>query len=165
MRACAIQDAVMKRRTVWGRCMIGVALIASAAGCGTSLPVQFVEGHVTLDGKSLANATVGYTCVDTTGVPPAYGATDENGVYRLTTVGGPHSRGAVTGTFVVTVTKFETEPRDETIPQLTPPVVHAVAPARYGNVSSTPLRVTVHEGANTGSAFDFALSSKPSGKP
>jgi hypothetical protein len=144
---------------------LAVGLVVVAAGCGTSLPVQFVEGRVTLDGKPLGDATVGFTCTEAAGVPPAFGVTDDDGVYRLTTIGGPYSRGAVTGTFIVTVTKFETEPRDESVPQLTPPIVHAIAPAQYGNVSSSPLRVTVQEGANTGPAFDFALSSKPAGKP
>lgn len=150
------------RGLVW---ILGVSLVVLAAGCGKSLPVHFVEGRVTLDDKPLANATVGYTCTDAPGVPPAYGVTNDDGVYRLTTIGGPHTRGAVTGTFVVTVTKFETEPRDESIPQLSPPVVRVIAPARYGNVASTPLRVRVHEGANTGPEFDFSLSSKPGAKP
>jgi len=145
--------------------VLAASLVAVAAGCGKSLPVQFVEGRVTLDGKPLGNATVGYTCTEAAGVPPAFGVTDGDGVYRLTTIGGPHSRGAVVGTFIVTVSKFETEPRDESVPQLTPPVIHAIAPARYGEVSSSPLRVTVREGANTGPEFEFALSSKPGGKP
>ena len=63
--------------------------------------------HVTLDGTPLANATVGYTSAEATGLPPAYGVTDESGVYRLTSIGGRHGRGAVVGTFVVTVVKYE----------------------------------------------------------
>ena len=39
---------------------------------------------MTLDGTPLANATVGYTSAEATGLPPAYGVTDESGVYRLT---------------------------------------------------------------------------------
>jgi hypothetical protein len=161
-----VVELLLSGRRGWSLAwMLGVFLVIVAAGCGKSLPVQFVEGRVTLDGKPLGNATIGFTCTEAAGVPPAFGVTDVDGVYRLTTIGGPHSRGAVVGTFIVTVSKYETEHRDESVPQLTPPVVRAITPARYGDVSSSPLRVTVREGANTGSAFDFALSSKPGGKP
>lgn len=137
-----------------------------AAGCGTKGPdVQFVEGRVTLNGTPLANATVGYTSAEATGLPPAYGVTDESGVYRLTSIGGRHGRGAVVGTFVVTVMKYESEEVPENDPGHTPPKVWSVVPQFYGDIATSPLRATVGEGANTGAAFDFDVPSKPAKKP
>lgn len=143
-----------------------VAVLVLAAGCGTKGPeVQFVEGRVTLGGTPLANATVGYTSAEATGLPPAYGVTDESGVYRLTSIGGRHGRGAVVGTFVVTVVKFETEDVPENEVRRAPPKVWTVVPELYGDIVTSPLRATVAEGANTGAAFDFDLPSKPAKKP
>lgn len=143
-----------------------VAVLVLAAGCGTKGPdVQFVEGRVTVDGTPLANATVGYTSAEATGLPPAYGATDESGVYRLTSIGGRHGRGAVVGTFVVTVVKYESEPVPENDLTPVPPKVWSVVPLLYGDIATSPLRATVAEGANTGAAFDFDLPSKPAKKP
>lgn len=147
-------------RRLGGVC--AAAVLVLAAGCGTKGPdVQFVEGRVTLDGSPLANATVGYTSAEATGLPPAYGATDESGIYRLTSIGGRHGRGAVVGTFVVTVMKYESEEVPENDPRQTPPKVWSDVPLFYGDVSTSPLRATVAEGANTGAAFDFDLPSKP----
>jgi hypothetical protein len=120
---------------------------------------------VTLDGQPLVNATVGYTSTETTGLPPAYGVTDDSGVYRLTSIGGRHGRGAVVGTFVVTVVKYETEQVPENEVRQTPPKVWSVIPQLYGDVATSPLRATVAEGANTGAAFDFDVPSKPAKKP
>jgi hypothetical protein len=151
-------------RRLSGVCAAAVLVLAT--GCGTKGPdVQFVEGRVTLDGAPLANATVGYTSAEATGLPPAYGVTDESGVYRLTSIGGRHGRGAMVGTFVVTVMKYESEEVPENDPRQTPPKVWSVVPLFYGDVSTSPLRATVAEGANTGAAFDFDLPSKPAKKP
>lgn len=150
----------------WLGCVWVAAWLLLAAGCGTKGPdVQFVEGRVTFDGQPLVNATVGYTCTETTGLPPAYGVTDDSGVYRLTSIGGRHGRGAVVGTFVITVVKYETEQVPEDNPSQTPPKVWSVIPQLYGDVATSPLRATVAEGANTGAAFDFDLPSKPAKKP
>ena len=121
--------------------------------------------HVTLDGTPLANATVGYTSAEATGLPPAYGVTDESGVYRLTSIGGRHGRGAVVGTFVVTVVKYESEDVPENEVRRAPPKVWPVVPELYGDIATSPLRATVGEGANTGAAFDFDVQSKPAKKP
>ena len=120
---------------------------------------------MTLDGTPLANATVGYTSAEATGLPPAYGVTDESCVYRLTSIGGRHGRGAVVGTFVVTVVKYESEDVPENEVRRAPPKVWTVVPELYGDIATSPLRATVGEGANTGAAFDFYVPSKPAKKP
>ena len=151
-----------------GLCLVA-ALLVCAGGCGKKGPdVQFVEGRVMLDGQSLGNATIGFTCTETPGIAPAYGVTDENGVYRLTSIGGKHQKGACVGTFVVNVSKFETE-KYETgeggVPVGPPPKVRRITPEVYGDPATSPLRATVQKGKNIGAAFDFALESTAGKKP
>jgi len=157
----------------WLRCMAGgclaAVLFASVAGCGMKgLEVQFVEGRVTLDGEPLGNATIGFTCTEKPEVPPAYAVTDENGIYRLTSVGEKHGKGAVVGTFVVNVTKFETEEYEVGeggTPIGPPPEVRRITPEIYGEPATSPLRATVQQGKNVGAEFDFALESTSHNKP
>lgn len=148
---------------------LAAALMAAVAGCAKKGPdVQFVEGRVTLDGQPLGNATIGFTCTDTPGIVPAYGTTDENGVYRLTSIGGKHQQGACVGTFVVNVVKFETdayETGEGGVPVGPPPKTRRVTPEVYGDAATSPLRATIQRGKNTGAAFDFALESKPGKSP
>jgi hypothetical protein len=151
-----------------GGCLVA-ALFVAAAGCGTKGPdVQFVEGRVTLDGQPLGNATIGLTCTDTAGIPPAFGLTDENGVYRLTSIGGKHQRGACVGTFVVTVSKFETEKSETSedgAPVGGPPKAIRIVPEIYGDTATSLLRATIHKGENKGPDYDFALEARPAKKP
>jgi len=168
MKQDPVQQVLLRRGRFTPRLsgVCAAAVLVWAAGCGTKGPdVQFVEGRVTLDGTPLANATVGYTSAEATGLPPAYGVTDESGVYRLTSIGGRHGRGAVVGTFVVTVVKFETEDVPENEVRRAPPKVWTVVPELYCDIATSPLRATVGEGANTGAAFDFDVPSKPAKKP
>lgn len=145
------------------------ALLMGAVGCGKKGPdVQFVEGRVTLDGQPLGNATIGFTSTEKPGIPPAYGLTDESGVYRLTSIGGKHQQGACVGTFVVTVFKFETEKTEtgeDGAPVGPPPKAIRIVPELYGDIATSPLRATVNHGANTGPDYDFALEGRPAKKP
>lgn len=169
---CARHVTVSRRVIAFrGPCawLVASLIVAWAGGCGKKGPdVQFVEGRVTLNGQPLGNATIGFTAIEMPGIPPAYGLTDENGVYRLTSIGGEHQRGACVGTFVVTVSKFETE-RTKTGEAeeafAAPPKAIRIVPEAYEDVATSPLRATVVQGANTGPNYDFALEGRPKKNP
>ena len=58
------------------RCLTGLALSMSLAGCGNSPPLGTVSGRVTLDGQPLAETTVEFQPASGS---PAYGVTDAEG--------------------------------------------------------------------------------------
>jgi hypothetical protein len=140
------RTTIMMRRTFG---LIAAALVV--AGCGPAGPdVQFVEGIVTLDGKSLDGAAVTFLPVDKTGISAA-GTTDSDGRFRLNaTQGKKYGKGTVVGDYVVTVTKLFW-PKGATEPD-------HITPIRYENSTTSPLRATIVKGRNT---FEFALTSKP----
>jgi hypothetical protein len=73
------------------------------AGCGSNGPETVkVRGIVSLDGKPVEDATVGFTPKD--GGRPAMGTTDASGQFTLTTF--TPGDGAVVGTHTVTVSKI-----------------------------------------------------------
>jgi hypothetical protein len=75
------------------------ASISAALGCGSRGPVP-VKGIVTVDGTPIPGAAVSFVPLDDKG-RPAYGATDAEGRYELTT----HSPGdgALPGEYLVTL--------------------------------------------------------------
>src|SRR5438552_677120 len=78
------------------------AALTLAAGCGggTPRPVR-VAGVVLLDGNPLAGATVRFTPEDSKG-QGAYGLTEENGNFHLTSQNG--ADGALPGQYKVVIT-------------------------------------------------------------
>lgn len=154
------------------------AVVALVIGCSRSSGpnVQFVEGHVLLDGEPLAGADVGFNPESNSGIA-ASGQTDAAGVFTLTSArGGVGGRGAVAGTYVVTVCKFgnlvealgampdpETDPdgaakwRAEAA-RLNSLPPEFLTPKRYGDKATSPLRVEIKKGRNVGPELTFELS-------
>lgn len=85
------------------------------SGCKPSNPYGTVpvRGNITVDGKAVQGITVTFRSVSGNGVS-AYGLTDNQGNYVLTTGGAPFGTGAVPGKYHVMMSKIT---NDE--PQLT----------------------------------------------
>jgi len=166
------QDAVRGRPSPRYVALLAVAVIGLVAGCWRSSgpAVQFVEGKVLLDGQPLEGATVGLSPAPGSPALPAYARTDATGVFRVTsTRGGRRDAGATVGEYIVTVSKVESE-ADAAIEDPDHPdyrkkptaVSRAkqpknIVPDVYGEVGTSPLRMSVQRGANTGPAFVFDL--------
>jgi hypothetical protein len=90
-------------RGVWTVGLSGLLMIALVAGCGGPKRPQTVavSGTVTLDGKPVEGATVGF--IPEGGGRPATGTTDASGAFTLTTF--EPGDGAVVGKHSVTVSK------------------------------------------------------------
>ena len=160
----------------WLPSMISIAIAVAVGlgclvGCGRSGPVvQFVEGRVVLDGQTLEGATVGLSPVAGSKGLPAYARTDTQGIFRVTsTRGGRRDAGATEGDYIVTISKVvadeadvaveATEPGERPKPVSSRKPPRNVVPEVYAEVDTSPLRVTIKRGANTGPAFVFDLKS------
>jgi hypothetical protein len=131
-------------------------------GCGGPHQPVPVEGVVTLDGEPVAGAMVNFVLEGGDGKEGrmAYGSTDENGTFRLTTV--QPNDGALPGTYRVLVVKTEPVPPGVPMPPFpnTPagraerenfldrvygnrPRKRDVLPEQYARLATTPLQVTV----------------------
>ena len=156
-------------------CGVLVLALVGVAGCpgGTALPVEPVEGVVTLDGEPVPAATVEFVPVTEGEGMSAYGMTDEQGVYRLTAVGteeaeAPHGGGTLPGEYYVGVTKsvadvpMSAEEAAELGVEYQPPAygqspqMTYVVPRRYNRPRDSGIRVTVEPGQNT---IDLELTS------
>ncbi len=98
-----------RRRSVMSRiclgliCAMGLLVATGCPGGNTSnLNTVKVSGTVTLDGAPLPGATVTFS-PKSDGVRAAFGTTDENGRFTLTTLNP--GDGAVPGSYAVTVSK------------------------------------------------------------
>jgi hypothetical protein len=152
-------------------------LFCSFAGCfgNRGIPVQFVEGIVTLDGQPLEAANVMFVPKDAeasqddnegkklgTYPEPASGRTDAQGKYILTSMHGKGGKGVLVGEYVITVTKTENYTPPGSPPKTpddpAPPLSRIITPKVYSNRLQTPLTAIVVKGNNK---FDFDLKSKP----
>lgn len=154
-----------------------VACIMLAAGCGPRGPaVHEVEGEVRMGGRPLAAATI---CFHPVGVGlPAAGTTDAAGRYVITAA-APHARpsgGTTLGEYTVTIERYE-DWRDDFPPAPSDPEGFArwnekmreivekraqqkpklLTPEKYAKPETSPLKVTVKRGKNTGAEFSFDL--------
>lgn len=138
--------------------MLALALI----GCRDPHQPVSVEGRLTLNGAPVAGAMVNFILDGGDGKEGrmAYGRTDKNGVFRLTTL-NPND-GALPGAYRVIVTKSEPVAPGVPIPTFpnTPegraerenfldraygskPRTRNLLPGRYANPETTPFRATV----------------------
>ena len=83
-----------------GRESFMLAAVLAAAGCGGGSGPVPVRGVVTLDGQPVANAAVVFVA-QTPGGRDAYGSTDANGAFRLTTT--KPDDGALPGKYKVVI--------------------------------------------------------------
>jgi hypothetical protein len=161
---------VVQRRAVT---VIVVALCAVLSGCWSRGPsVQFVEGIVEFEGRPVADATVFFTpeSGDAANPPglPATGRTGPDGMFRLNGFRGARAgAGTAVGTYVVTVTKLESDPIPEpdasgVLPQAPPnQKVYNLMPAAYADTKTSPLRAEVKNGRNQ---YRFELTGSPGGE-
>lgn len=136
-------------------------LLAGCGGVGDKPQLAPVSGVVMMDGKPLADVTVGFH-LDAETVPRAgLGKTDENGKFRITTY--DTNDGAIIGTHVVTVAKIETPGQQGDMeiggdaygaamlaaanPDAPPP--KQLFPEKFANKETSPLRVTVDAGGKS----------------
>jgi len=166
------QLSIIPGRLLSRLCVSFAALLVawSFTGCGGAKgpKVEYVEGVVTLDGKPLEGASVGYSPVTPSQGLPAGGKTDASGRYRLTAVrGGKPGGGTAVGDYGVMITKSEIIPPDEPVPPPRlggPPPdtirIRSVIPEAYGEKATSGLQVTVKPGRNTSPEFSFELDSK-----
>ena len=154
--------------------MVALGCWAVLSGCRPAGPaVHYVEGVVLLDGEPVDGATVGFSPIEA-GMP-AFGRTDAKGVFKLTTVrGGGQGKGAMTGSYAVTVKKWRDwsielgpEPdradtaahgawqkKSDELSSRPPDFIESKA---YGEKSTSGLKATVKAGRNAGPEFRFEL--------
>lgn len=119
-----------------------IALAAALSGCSGSNAAS-VSGTITLDGQPLPGANVSFY-PDEGANAPAYGQTDSQGRYSLST--GSES-GLAPGKYVAVVvaTKEPAQPYDATGAEVPPTLV---TPAKYSDANKSDLKVEVKAGRN-----------------
>lgn len=131
-----------------------IVLTSLVVGCGSSNPsVALVEGTVTYQGKPVEGADVSFWGK---GAPQAgIGKTDAAGKFQISTFG--KNDGALLGPHVVVVAKkASTEgitAADMAAGKKPAPITNQI-PAKYSDMSQSPLRAEVASGPNK---FDFKL--------
>lgn len=166
--------AMVRLFSGWSWALVLLVMLV-VTGCSPSGPVvEFVEGEVLLDDAPLADAAVGFSPADGTGLS-AFGRTDATGKYTLTTaLGGRQLGGAQIGTYIVTVRKYrnrldELGPRpapddpvaagnwDAEAKRLSEMPAESLLPEAYGEKGKSELRASVKKGRNVGPDFRFEL--------
>jgi hypothetical protein len=144
----------MNSQRMFARAARVLAILFAAAATGCSPNAASVSGTITLDGQALAAANVSFHPDGGSGAP-AYGQSDANGRYSLST---GSDAGLAPGKYVAVVvaTKEPPQPYDATGSEV-PPI--PITPAKYGNVSTSDLRVEVKPGKN-----DLPLALQSPGK-
>lgn len=152
-----------------------VVMAAFAAGCNSAggsadqLPTEPVSGTITMGGAPVPGATVTFSPVNTEN-PPAFGRTDNQGNFTLTTYEA--NDGAVAGDYKVLVSKSapsaggggpdeQHDPTGETGREFSP-AQHSgrgggggdtgggsMLPEKFANASTTPIQKSVTDGENT----------------
>ncbi|MDR1959040.1 MAG: carboxypeptidase-like regulatory domain-containing protein [Planctomycetaceae bacterium] len=137
--------------------IVTLTLLVDTAGCGkggSSLPTQYVEGIVTLDGAPVEQALITFTPADKENGTAATGYSDASGKYTLTSVGGGPQKGAVAGDYRVTVSKVsikmvKTPPQYPGEEPSESAVQTQLLPQVYLKAEKSPLRVSVVKGRNS----------------
>lgn len=152
------------------RWCLGVALAAVAVlcggGCGRRLPaVEMVQGRVLLDGEPLDGASVGFLPAAPGKGVHAFGLTDTDGSFRLTTMpDGAAGAGTATGDYRIVISKIvridpagpppSVKPRPgASYPKLErvgawQPDNLIIVPDAYGMAETSGLTATVKPGVN-----------------
>jgi hypothetical protein len=144
---------LLERSWLGAACVLAMLLTAAATGCFGPNAAS-VSGTVTLDGQPLAGGNVSFHPDGGSGAP-AYGQSDANGRYSLST---GSDTGLAPGMYVAVVvaTKEPPQPYDAKGGEI-PPI--PITPAKYADVSTSDLRVEVKAGRN-----DIPLALQSPGK-
>lgn len=133
-------------------CLAALSMLAVLPACSKAIKTEGVTGVITYNGEPLADATVKFIPVDSTG-SQSYGKTNEKGEYKLQTLLGAADAGTTPGEYKVTVDCITTvktgnvieengEEKEET-------VAESLIPAKYNNAETSGLTATVAPGDNT----------------
>lgn len=147
------------------------------SGCGSGgIPVNYVEGTVTLDGTPLAEAVVSFSPVEGGTGKAAVGTTDDKGVFKLTAAANKTvGRGTAAGEYQVSISKppkvatvdpeaWKTDPnygKDNTESHTKATEIKSEVPAGYSTVGTSGLTASIKAGSNTGIKFELTKSYKP----
>lgn len=139
---------------------LAVCALISSPGCTPSGPaVRYVEGTVIYDNAPLSKAQVIFHPKSAGGIG-ATGFTDENGVFRLTSLqGGTPGKGAVAGEYDITISRPKDEPSsymwDEAAEgRIQVPIYESLIPKKYNVASTSGLSANVDKKRNR---FEFKL--------
>ena len=135
------------------------ALLTGCSG-GEGTRTYEVTGTVQWDGQPVAGSSVFFVPMEDDGktisssVPMAFGATDEQGIYRLTVPGNSIGSGAAVGSYKVTVKKGPSVDGP-----INDPSKVSLIPYVYAEAATTPLKadVTTDKSKNV---FNFTLEGK-----
>lgn len=141
----------------------GFLALLLTVGCGKKgLDVHPVKGVVTVDGQTVKGVTITFEPVDTTSIEKAFGETDAEGNYMLTSTNGPPQGGALAGEYKVSASWPELDKvitkRYEDGSVSTFPTYDEKLPPAYQNAETSGLMATVKRGKNT---INFDLLTKP----
>ena len=138
--------------------------IVFLSGCGerSKLDITAVRGTVTVDGRPMEGINIIFHPSDG-GVITAFGSTDAQGKYTLSSPSAPVGSGAVAGEYVPTFSKTETEQPPSTLSTedaaaFEGKVTHLI-PEKYGNPKTCGIASVKVEKGKT-NVFDFNLSTK-----
>lgn len=145
---------------------IVLLVIASTMGCSGDDRVATVQGTVTLDGEPVGDASV--TFMPKEGGRPAFGITDADGTYRLTTF--KDGDGAMIGEQLVTITAVDEEVSSKaaaaaeemgSLSEVMQPRAKQIwrVPQVYSESDTSGLEFAVQRGETN--QADFDLKSKP----
>lgn len=145
-------------------CVLFCAFALSGCGGNSTIATDKVTGLVTLDGTPVEGAGISFTPVTAGSGRPAFGTSDEKGIYTLTVLGGKPGEGTLPGDYIVTVDKVVPENTGQMEPDPNEPgqmrekvIAKDLLPLKYKTSGATPLKATVVSGANT---INLELESK-----
>jgi hypothetical protein len=141
-------------------------ILVTFIGCSPSskrnLPVEYVEGIITMDGVPLDNAFVLFVPKTEGQGEAASGYTNAQGKYTLTSLNGNLNKGALPGDYIVLITKTISVPITGAVHEEGDAPLEeskSFVPAVYNNRSKPLLEVTVVvKGKNM---FNFDVKTKP----
>lgn len=157
--------------------IIGLGFTFGLLGCSQGMKVEYVEGKVSYQGKSVEGASVVFTPKSDSSVAlTAFGKTDNYGVFKLTAqenITKGEGRGTTEGDYIVTISKM-VGGYDENLVGKSPEEVSKLdrmrnegkyspkmvpyenqLPERYKNPETSNLSVTIKKGKNLGVDFDL----------
>lgn len=138
--------------------LAALAMLAVLPACSKAIKTEGVSGVVTYNGEPLADATIKFIPIDSTG-SQSYGKTNEKGEYKLQTLLGAADAGTTPGEYKVTVDCVKSVPTGNTIEENGKEIeemdVESVIPKNYANPNTSGLTATVAPGNN---AINFDLT-------